>query len=367
MPCEETPLVAPTIASTAAAVLIVTVLITTVLTIVSTVLTVVSTILAVVSAILTVVAITTNGKVNGVIDSSTLGNWHDDRLMVPSRGDGRQPVCTSGETLGEIGGELAASSSSVETLEESENAWVCGLRRVKRWDLFNDDVVVSDDLPSVVQLLRRSVVGVGSVGEGTGLHSSRIHDNSECGVGLDITTIGRKLKLDRRHVVDTRDVTHRRRVARATLNLLAVREGLADAKADEVVSADEGVCFTVRQSLTIDVLNDGGVQSKGGLRVRIRSTTTVVVVIVAAAGLVVVAAALVVVPATLVVIPAVLVVIATVLAIAVAAILAVAVTAILTVAVAAEPIVLTGYKAIRLRDEEGNGELGNDKKNEREL
>jgi len=28
---------------------------------------------------------------------------------------------------------------------------------------------------------------------------------------------------------------------------------------------------------------------------------------------------------------------------------------------------LTGYKAIRLRDEEGNRELGNGKKNEREL
>lgn len=62
------------------------------------------------------------------------------------------------------------------------------------------------------------------------------HDNGERGVSIDVTTIGRELKLDGRHVVDTRNVTHRRRVARATLNLLSIRDGLVDAEVDEVVA-----------------------------------------------------------------------------------------------------------------------------------
>jgi len=74
-------------------------------------------------------------------------------------------------------------------------------------------VVVSDNLSSVVQLLRCSVVGVGSISEGTGLHSSRIHDNGERGIRLNVTTVGRELKLDGWHVVNTRNITHRRRVA----------------------------------------------------------------------------------------------------------------------------------------------------------
>ena len=94
--------------------------------------------------------------------------------MVRGRGDRRQPVCTSRETLGEVGSELAIGGSSVKTLEESEYAWVGGLRRVKRCDLFDDDMVVSDNLPTVVQLLRRSIIGVGGVGERAGLHSFRI-------------------------------------------------------------------------------------------------------------------------------------------------------------------------------------------------
>ena len=91
--------------------------------------------------------------------------------MVRGGGDGRHPVCTGGKALGDVGGELTTSGDSVETLEESKDARIGGLCRVKRCDLFNNNVIVSDNLASVVQLLRGSVVGVSSVGEGTGLHS----------------------------------------------------------------------------------------------------------------------------------------------------------------------------------------------------
>lgn len=91
--------------------------------------------------------------------------------MVCSRGDGRQPVGTSRKAFGNISGKLAIGSDTIETLEESEDTWVGGLRRVEGWDRLDDDVIVSNDLPSVIQLLRSGVVGVCSVGEGTGLHS----------------------------------------------------------------------------------------------------------------------------------------------------------------------------------------------------
>jgi len=215
VPGEEAPLVAPNtapaVASTVATVVGRVLIVTTVL-VIATIL-VVSTVLTIVSAILTVVTITTDGKVNSVIDRSTLGNWHENSLMVRSGGDGGYPVCTSREALGDISSELAVGGSCIETLEEGEDTWVCGLRGVERWDLFNDDVVVSNNLSGVVQLLRCSVVSVGGVSESTGLHSLRIHDNGEGSVGLNITTIGRELELYGWHVVNTGNITHRRRIA----------------------------------------------------------------------------------------------------------------------------------------------------------
>ena len=94
--------------------------------------------------------------------------------MVRGGGDGRHPVCAGRESLGDVRSELAVGSNIIETLEESKNTWARGLRRVKGRDLFNDNVVVSDNLPSVVQLLGCSIVGVGSVGKVTGLHPLRI-------------------------------------------------------------------------------------------------------------------------------------------------------------------------------------------------
>jgi len=137
VPREEAPLVAPNTAPSVARLLTiiaaVLAVVDRVLIVVATVLVVaavlvVSTVLTIVSAILTVVTITTDGKVNRVIDRSTLGNWHENSLMVRSGSDGGHPVCTSRETLGDIGSELAVGSSSVETLEESKDTWVCGLR-----------------------------------------------------------------------------------------------------------------------------------------------------------------------------------------------------------------------------------------------
>jgi len=366
MPREEAPLVASAVLASILTVLagVLTVL-ASVLAVVTISLTVVSTTLGAISLVvasaalsaiaLVVVAITTDGKINSVIDRPALGNWHGDGLMVCSGADRRHPVCTSRESLGDIRSELAVDSSIVETLEERENTWVRGLRGVKRPNRFNDNVVVSDNLPSVVQLLRCTKVGIGSVGEGASLHSLRIHDNGELGVSLDITTIGREFELDRRHIIDTGNITHRCRIARATLNLLAICDGLTDAEVDEVVGADEGICFAGRLTFTVDVLNDRGVQGEGSIRIAISPITAVVI---ATAGAVVTTVVVVVTTVVVVVTAVVVVVTAVVIATGLGVVAAVAARLIID---------LTGYKTIRLRDEEGSGELGNSEENEREL
>jgi len=226
-------------------------------------------------------------------------------------------------------------------------------------NLLNDNVIVSNDLPIAAQLLRRSIVSVGSVGEDTGLHALRIQDNRECGVGSDVTIIGGELKLAGRHVIDTGYITHGRRVTRASLNLLAICEGLALAEVDEIVVADKGVRFAIRLSFTINVLNDAGIQSEGTTI----SSITVGAIVVTPTVLVVVTTILVVVPTVLGAVPAILVIVPTVLG-AVPAVLVVVPT---VPTVAAVTAVLTDYKTIRLRDEEGGGKLGNGEKNKREL
>jgi len=243
--------------------------------VITAIVVVITAIVVVITAV--VVVVTTNGKVNSIIDGPTLGNWHDYTLMIRGGGYARQPVYPRGEAIGDIGSELVVYCSIVETFEESENTRVCGLRRLERLDPFNHNVVVADNLPSVVQLLRCSKVRRLSVGEFTGLHPLRVQDNGERGVGVNVTTVRRELKFAGGHVVNARNITHRRRVARAALDLQAICEGLADTEIDEVVRADEGVCLTWPRTGTIDLLNNRGVQSKGGLGVPVVITAILVV------------------------------------------------------------------------------------------
>lgn len=68
------------------------------------------------------------------------------------------------------------------------------------------------------------------------IYAGTNQDNGERSVGVHVTAIGRELELAGRHIVDTRNITHRRRVARATLNLETVCDRLADTEVDEVVA-----------------------------------------------------------------------------------------------------------------------------------
>lgn len=218
--------------------------------------------------------------------------------------------------------------------------------------MFNDDMVVPDDLPGIVQLLRCSKVRCRCISKVTGLHPLCIQDNSERGIGVNVTTISRELELAGGHVVDARNITHRCRVTRASLNLEAICDGLANTEVDEVVTADERIRFTSFPTGTIDLLKDRGVQSEGGLRVPVIIAAVLIVV----CGGIIVTAVLVAGSVVLVVVTTVLVIIATVLVII----------ATFQTIVAAEFGVLAGNEGVRVRNEEGSRELDHSKENKRE-
>jgi len=115
---------------------------------------------------------------------------------------------------------------------------------------------------TVDQLLRGGIVSVGRIGERSSDQVLDCDRDGERGVGSEGVEVLGGAELGGRHVIGGRDITHGGWVTRTLLDLEAIGDGLANTEADEVVRADEGVGFTSRLSLTIDVLDDGRIQSE---------------------------------------------------------------------------------------------------------
>jgi hypothetical protein len=154
-----------------------------------------------------------------------LGNRDNDRLMVGGSVDGREAVDTSGKTIGNLGSEDTVLSSGVETLEEGEATGISGVGRVNRVNELSNDVRVTDDLASSVQLLGSSKVALLGVDEVTGLHVADSHLDGKRGVGGDGTKVLWEHELGGWHVLGAGDDTDRGRVARALRDLLAIGDG----------------------------------------------------------------------------------------------------------------------------------------------
>ena len=92
--------------------------------------------------------------VDGIIEGPMLSNGYDDWLMVRRRVDRRKFVEPGFETIGDIGSQLAALSSSVQALEEGKFLGVGGRCLVNGAQLLNDNMRVTLDLPLLVELLR---------------------------------------------------------------------------------------------------------------------------------------------------------------------------------------------------------------------
>lgn len=96
--------------------------------------------------------------VDSIIERSVLSNGHKGRLVVSSSVDGGELVHSSGQSSGNISSKLTIYCSSVETLEEGEFRGVSRCSLVEGTQCLDDNVRVTDDLSSRVQLLRCSEV-----------------------------------------------------------------------------------------------------------------------------------------------------------------------------------------------------------------
>ena len=171
--------------------------------------------------------------------------------MVTCRGDAGDTVDTSRKASRNVGSQDTVHGSSVETLEESEDLGVQGLRRVERRHLLYGNMAVTLDV-TADQLLRSRKVSVVRVRErsgtevvdrkgdgewGVGGDGTEIRGGGELGGRLSVTcqTSSRKDKTRPYHVVNRRDIAHGGRVARTCLVLLTIGNSLADAETNEVV------------------------------------------------------------------------------------------------------------------------------------
>ena len=171
-----------------------------------------------------------------------LSDGDESRLMVSSGVDGSETVDTSGETVSNISSQDTVSGLVVQTLEEGETSGVGGVGLGQGLQLLNNDVRVTLDITSTVNLLRSSEVVLLSVGEESSLEVVDGHRDGERGVGLDGIAVLGVLELGGRHVGLSSDDTHGCRVAGAGLDLLTIRKrkvGNSQTEVDEVVRRSE--------------------------------------------------------------------------------------------------------------------------------
>ena len=171
-----------------------------------------------------------------------LSDGDESRLMVSSGVDRSETVDTSGETVGNISSQDTVSGLVVQTLEEGETSGVGGVGLGQGLQLLNNDVRVTLDIASTVNLLGSSEVVLLGVGEESSLEVGDGHRDGERSVGLDGIAVLGVLELGGRHVSLSSDDTHGCRVAGAGLDLLTIGErkvGNSQTEVDEVVRRSE--------------------------------------------------------------------------------------------------------------------------------
>ena len=170
----------------------------------------VTTIVTVVTVVATVVAVaSSDGEVLAVVLGSTLGNGHQDRLMVGGGRHGAHAVVASGQPAGDGGrDETLAVSGVVDTLEESELGRIQRCGRAQRVsEVLDGDVGVTDNL-AILEILRSRVVGARGVGEVAQDHVGHVHGDVERGGRVQVLVVGGADDHSRDHGRLRRDLTH---------------------------------------------------------------------------------------------------------------------------------------------------------------
>lgn len=122
-----------------------------------------------------------------------LGNSDQSRLVVGSGVDGAETVSAFVQTVGNISGE--GVSTIIQPLEEGELARVSGGCLGERLKLLNDNVGVSLDISSLVDLLGSRKVGLRGIGEVSGFKMLELQLDGERLVGFDLSHVGGGLEL----------------------------------------------------------------------------------------------------------------------------------------------------------------------------
>jgi hypothetical protein len=206
-----------------------------------TVTTIVPSITTVVAA--AIVAGSADSEVAAVLLGPTLGDGHQDRLVVGGAGHGAKAVVAGGKTTRNGDGQLSlAVAGIVDTFEEGEFAGIKGLGELEVVaDILDNNVGVADDLTLAVQGLWCGVVGAGGVCEGAKVHVLELQLDVEGGKGREVVVELGVEDDGRHHVVERRNVTHGDTVAGSLADLQTIGYGLAGALVYEVggIASDE--------------------------------------------------------------------------------------------------------------------------------
>jgi len=209
-----------------------------------------------------------DSEVNHIIQRPVLSNSNQYRLVVRRGVDARKPVRAGGETRRDVRSEHAALRRGVQALEERELGRVRRGRLVERRQLLDDDMAVPLYLPLRVRELRRGKVVLLRVHEEARVQVVDRHLDRERRVRLDGAQVLRELELGARHVRRRRDHTHRRGVARAGLDLLAIGDrevGHGRAEVDKVVRGRLGrdlARLGLRLPVVLEACRDDGLQKR---------------------------------------------------------------------------------------------------------
>lgn len=280
-----------------------------------TVVVVVSTIVAtivvvVVAAVVTAIVGVADGELGAVILGTSLGNRHENGLMVGGTGHRANAVIASGETARDSGGEDTLTIALVvDTLEEDK---LLGAGRVLGSEVVSEvldgDVGMTDDAALAIQILRSRVVRLLRVGERTGRQVLRVDDNVKRLVFLDrLPGLG---VLDDRsdHAVNARNPAHDDTVARTLLNLETVGQGLARTEVDEVVVIGSRRRLPILHNIALTSGRGSCLDNVVGKTVTASSSLVVVppvvVIVVSAVVVIVVSTIVVVVPSVIIVVTA---------------------------------------------------------------
>lgn len=173
---------------------------------------------------------------HAIILGTTLGDGHQDRLVVGGTCHGADAVVASGQTARDGRGEGAlAVAGVVDTLEEGELGRVRGRAGVLRVaHVLDGDVGVPDDGAARAELLGGRVVGAVGVGEGTQVHVGDLDGDVEVLIGRGLLAGDGAGDDSRDHLGLRGHVTHGDTVTRALLLLDAVGQCLAGTEVDEV-------------------------------------------------------------------------------------------------------------------------------------